>query len=170
MNQQQTTNDLFEKDIDKLKETAKNIEEDAKKTAKENEENIDFGLKLYNGIMNTVVEILRTDSIVNRFADITNAINDRPDFGDKVLKPFIEIMSVCMAQSAYQSLIFYDELLKQELDKSFKIVGEGLNTHNAELAAHQGAMEVFKQRLGEVEKALKLDKISKENNVTIKDE
>ena len=167
-------NDLFEKDIKEIEESTKKIEEAVKKEAEENEENINFGLKLYNGIMNTVIEILRSESIVNRFTEITKAFDGKPDFGefgDKILKPFIEIISLCMSQSAYQAIIFYDEMLKDELDKSFKIVGDGLNTHNAELAAHQGALEVFKQRLGEVEKTLKLNEISKENNVSVtKDE
>ena len=144
-----------EKKTDKL-----NKRKDQEDDSNQNDENNDPAYILYNAISNSAIETLKSDAVINTFKKLS------PVLGEDVSKSIIEMFAILLTQSAYQAVLFYDDLLKQELSMQFNHMGEHLNIAKADIEAHNGVLKVFRQQLGEIQKKLNIDKIEEEYHIT----
>ena len=109
--------------------------------------------KLYNSIADTSIEILKGETVANLF----NKIADK--LGEDLSKELCEVMAICMTHSAYQAVVFYDGLIKNELGKQFDHISDHLNSMAGVLNGHDGALQVFKSKINDLENEKKLSDI-----------
>ena len=163
----------FNSTIESLNKTAVEIDEATRKMNEEDEsreendsknqnnENTDPAYVLYNAIADNSIELLRNETVINTFRKIADTV------GEDVSKSIIEMMAILMSQSAYHAIVFYDTLLKKELDNQFNHFAAHINTNRADIDAHSGVLKVFKQQLSTIQNSLKIEKFEEENNVTL---
>lgn len=149
--------------IDSIKNFQKDMEaasantEDVKNgTATKEEEQQEPGYILYNGIAETSIQIMQSPIISNLF----DALNEK--LGEDLTKKIVEAFTIMMTTSAYEAVVFYDELLKKELTNQFDSIAKSFSMISADVTAHTGVLEVFKKRLDDISKSLKIDEIKKE--------
>lgn len=106
---------------------------------------------LYEQITDHCIEVLQMPTI----AEAMNAIGDK--LGDDVATNLCTVMAIIMTNAAFNAITFYDGILKEELNPIFKDYNTLINDISGTVKGHDGALEVFKQRLANVQKKLGLD-------------
>lgn len=106
---------------------------------------------LFNGIAETSIKILSMPTV----ATLINDIGDK--LGEDLAKRLTEALTICMTNSAYMAINFYDDLLKDELTKQFKEVDQNFNKLGADVNAHSGVLEVHNKKISDIEKRLTID-------------
>ena len=99
---------------------------------------------LYDSIIESVIDILNSEAAKNSF----NVLSAK--LGADAIKPLIDLMAVCMANSAHHAVCIYDNMLKEELSRNFDTYGESLNKCIALVNAHDGAIKVFRKTLTDI--------------------
>jgi len=161
-------NNPFDPTINSLKETADAIDNATRKAAEEEtgepnnpeEANTDPAYVLYNTIANTSIELLQNEVVVKAFQKLASTTDAETS------KCMIEMFAILLTQSAYNAILFYDELLKQELTKQFNHFADNINENRATINGHHSAMLVFRKQLNEIASKLKIEQFAKENNIT----
>lgn len=156
----------FKNTSDKIDEiTRKEAEENNKETSdsKKNEakdENKDPTYILYNSISNTIISLLQSNEVLGTFKKISDATNL------DVSKSMIEMMAILMTQSSYQAILLYDSMLTERLNIQFDNFVNAININKADIDGHHNVLKVFKKRLGDIEKTLKLGDFVEKNNIS----
>lgn len=156
----------LDKEIETIRKQQQAVNESAKevKEVKEGKCTLEDELKepkyvLYNQITECTIQILQSPTVVDAFTMLSEKL------GDEVAGALVDIFAISMTNSAHQAVLFYDELLKKELTKSFDSVGHHINLAKADIQAHTGAIDVFRKRLDKLEQKQKIDKIKKDNEI-----
>jgi len=160
-------NNPFNDTIDSLKRTAKQVDEyTRKKDAEENEtpinneeKNTNPSFVLYDAIATSSISLLEDSEVVKTFKKIAENV------GEDISKSLVELMAIVMTQSAYHAIIFYDKLLKKELDIQFNHIAENMNILKADTDGHHEVLKVFKKQLGDIQNKIKLENFQTENNI-----
>lgn len=124
------------------------------------DEKHEAGYILYNQIAETNIKILSMPTTVEIFSKLSESL------GEEMSRSLVELLAITMTQSAHQAIIFHDNLLKEEISKQFDNLVEHININHAEIAAHTGAIKVFKAQLNEIQKKLQIDSFTNENGIT----
>lgn len=145
---------------DSIKKAAEQSEDvtDGKCT-KEDELN-EPGYVLFNNIAESSIRILQIPEVVKGFEKLSEKL------GEDGSKTLVELIALTMTQSAYQAILFYDDLLKNEITKQFDLYGNTINRTRADIDGQSAAMNVFRKRLDKIEKDLKIKDFSAKNNTT----
>lgn len=141
---------------EKLKEATTSTQDVKEGVATPEEEKQEPAYILYNKIAENSINILQLPTFVQGFKEIGEK------FGEDISKKLAEMMVIAMAHSAHSAITFYDDLLKKELSKQFEHFGKSLNTVIGTVNGHNGALTVFKTRLGNIEKKLKIEQLMDE--------
>ncbi len=154
------------KEIDEIRKQQKRVNDSAKESedvksgkCTEEDELQEPKYVLYNQITECTVQILQSPTVEKAFEVLSEKL------GDDIAKAFVDILAISMTNSAHQAVLFYDELLKKELTKSFDTVGHHINLAKADIQAHSGAIDVFRKRLDEIDNKMQIDKVKKENGI-----
>ena len=153
-------NNPFVDTIETINKASDTVDKATKTTEEDNKENTNPGYILYNAIANNSIEILSNPEVVNTFKKIAESV------GEEVSKSLVEMLAIIITQASYQSLIFYDSMLKNELTEQFNHFAQHINSAKADVEAHHGVLKVFKQQLGEIENALQIKKFESKNNIS----
>jgi len=161
-------NNPFNDTIDALKNTSKQVDEftrkqDAKESSEpvnESKENTNPSFILYDSIATSSISLLEDNAVVNTFKKISESI------GEETSKNLVELLVITMTQSAYNAIIFYDQLLKKELDTHFKAIANNMNILKADTDAHHEVLKVFKKQLGEIQNKSTLEEFKNDNHIT----
>ncbi len=144
----------LEESVEKIKEFQKKLEEAAANTkdvkegkATKEEEQQEPGYILFQGITETSIKILQMPIV----AETLNGLADK--LGDNTAKKLTEMLAIIMTNSAYCAINFYDELLKQELQKQFDNVGQYMSRISGDVHAHNSVLEIHQKRLDAIDKA-----------------
>jgi len=143
---------------DKMKQSSEQTDDVKEGRSTAEEEQQEPAYVLYNAIVETSIEIMKLPSFVKGF----NHIADK--FGEDCAKELSEMMVIAMTQSAHNAILMYDSLLKEELTKQFDHYGKALNECIGIVNAHNSVLEVYKSKLGTIEKNIKLESMNKEAN------
>jgi hypothetical protein len=156
--------------IDNLKNIQKQMEQDAENSqdvkdgnCTAEDEKKEPAYILYNNIIETSVQIMQLDPVVNIIKSLTETI------GEDTAKSLVELFALTMTHSAHQAILIYDDMLKTELTKQFDhyctqmnniggtVVGHdgALNEFNSRINDLTGAVSVLKKKIGEIETQLK---------------
>lgn len=156
MDQKNENQSPFQESIDdinrtkeKLEEAAENSEDVKNRTSTPEKEKQEPGYIIYNAIMNTTVKILQSQTMVEVFDKFAK------QFGPEMSKELITALSLAMTHSSYNAIVLYDEMLKKEIQKAFDIQSDAINKIAASVNGHQGALEIYKKRLEDVERAIR---------------
>lgn len=122
------------------------------------EESAEPGRVLFDKISENVINILQNPDIVRVFVDIGKK------FDEKTSQDLTVMMAVCMSQSAYQALLFYDSLLKDELQRNYDVFNNNINLCKSSIEAHESALTIFRKKLSDIDKKLMADEAIKEIN------
>lgn len=125
------------------------------------EENSNPSFVLYHAIAETVVSVLSREEVANTFKMLASSL------GEAESKSLVELLAIIITQANYQSLIFYDNLLKGELIKQFDHYTASINNIAADVNAHNSVLKVFKKTLGEIQDSLKIEKFQSENHINV---
>lgn len=138
---------------EKMKEASANTKDVKDGVATPEEEQQEPAYRLYNQIAETCINVIKLPTFQQGFAEVSKSI------GPETAQKLVEMMVLSMAHSAHNAIAFYDSLLKKELDNQFQNLGKAINQLGGTVNGHTGALEVFKQRLGEISKKLQLDEL-----------
>lgn len=123
------------------------------------------GYLLFSQISDSVVQILSDERVISSLTNMVNFMGNDKDSKLEISKSFIETISVIMTNASYQAVLFYNDMLKEELTKQLDHMVDGLNTTRADVKGISMAIDVFKKRINDIEKTLKISEInSKLNN------
>lgn len=159
----ENNNNPFEETINTLNQNVEEIDKTTREEDQNNdseEKNTNPGYVLYNAIASNSIELLKNDTVVNTFKKLAGVV------GEDVSKDVVEMFAILMSQSAYQSILFYDAMLKQELDKQFNHFAEHINSQGAVIDAHNSVITVFKKHLDDIQTKLNLEDFEKTNHIT----
>jgi len=110
---------------------------------------------LYGNILKSTTDILRTEETKKLFDKLIGK------FGEDTTADLMEFFAAAITQASYNSVVFYDGLLKQELTREFGKFGDPLNQCIADVKAHSGVLSVFRKRIEALEKVAKVEEIKK---------
>ena len=144
---------------DSLRKAAENSENVKEGRCTVEEQMQEPGFILFNGISETSIKLLQDPEISKIFDILTKELKDES------VKALVNLLVLTMTHSAYNSIIFYDDLLKMEIRNQFDNIIHATNETMSTVAAHHGVLEVFKKRIGEIEKKLQIDEFKSKNNV-----
>lgn len=125
------------------------------------EERQEPGYVLYHQISQSIVDILNQPEIANVFKSLGKEV------GDDLARNLVLAIAMSMSSAAHNAIVFYDELLKGELDKQFENIAHHVNLCKADIVAHQSVLEVFRNRLDNLEKINKVNQFSKDTGVNV---
>ena len=140
--------------LEKMKADADNNPESDKS---EDPEIDNVGLTFFNQIVETSVEIMGTKEVEDALVTLSTKLN----MDQKCVTSLINLISVCMTNSAYRAIIFYDELLKSELTKQFDNIGNHINLGKADIEGIKGAIQIHQKRIGSIENDLLINNLRK---------
>ena len=132
----------FQKNLEEAAKHTKDVQ-DGKCTPEEEKEEPAF--KLYNSIAESTVKILQNDVVQKGLMEIGEKL------GPEVMSAMVQILTISMTYSAHEAVVFYDELLKQELQRNFNQMGEALNATNALVRAHDAMIKIHQKKIQELE-------------------
>lgn len=138
---------------EKVKDTAKEHPDVKSGKVTVEEQLKEPGYLLYEQIMNSVIDTLSGPQAAACFVKIGEKL------GPEFTQNFVAVIGLCMASSAHNAIVFYDELLKKELQAKFSEVSAHVNTCETDVATFGGVMKVFKKRLDELEKDKKIKEV-----------
>lgn len=110
---------------------------------------------LYEQITKSTAAIFRDTGIASTFKHLSGKI------GEEATADIMNLIAICMTQSAHQAVIFYDELLKVELKAELDTIIKQTNNNGASIKAHDAVIKVFKSALDKINKKLLIDDIGK---------
>ena len=99
---------------------------------------------LYDSIIESVIDILQSETVYKSFETLAK------ETSPETAKALIELLSVCMANSAHHAIVLYDNMLKSELDKQFDRYGDTLNNCIATVNAHDGVLKVLRKSISDL--------------------
>ncbi len=157
---------MSENKINEQINNMKNFQENMKKASEETadvkdgvttpeEEQQEPSYVLFNAITENCIQTLQLESV----AASMNKIGDK--LGDDLTAELCTVMAVLMSQTAFNAVMFYDDILNKSLDEKFKEYDTIINDVSATTKGINGAMEVFKTRIGEIQKKIGLDNTKK---------
>ena len=138
-----------------LKEAAK-TDDDVKNgivTPEEEMKEPDF--QIYDIIAETTIQILQNKRIVETFNKVSEKI------GDELTKSIIEALSIAMTNSAFNAILWYDQMLEQEIVPQVNKLIEKVNGLDADVTGYSGAIRVLKEKVSELEKQKITEKLDK---------
>ena len=160
-------NEYIQESINGIKEGQEEFN-DAVKKAAENSQDVKDGKStveeemqepeniLYNEIAETSIRIL-SDKIVHESFDII-----AKELSIESMQALTSILAIIMTRSAFEAILFYDELLKKELSKQFGEQVHHINLLKSDVMGHNGALKVFKAQLEEIKKQLRTSELKVE--------
>lgn len=125
-------------------EEMENLRKHVKEAAGRSENKDDGSYVLYDMIIESVINILNSESVKKSFTALSSKL------GTETVKPLVELLTICMTNSAQNAIVIYDDLLKQELTKQFDRLGDALNNCIATVNAHDGAIKVLRKSITDV--------------------
>lgn len=145
-------------DLRKVMIKAAEESEDVKEgNCTEDDEKSEPAFILFDQISKSSISMLKQPIAEKIFNEIQEKL------GYDTTKGLIELFVVTMTHSAHNAILFYDDLLKQELTKQFDHMGEYINNANADIKAHKAVLEVFRKDLNEIKSKLLIDQFNKES-------
>ena len=148
-------NDEMKKVVDELNAATEDVIANAEKT-KENKEDKLVPV-LFKQISDTSIEILNSPEITVAFK-----LMEGEGISKKAISTLIQVIAISMSNAAYQSILFYDDLLKQELTRQFDNIGDHVNMTKADVEGIKAAIQVHTQKISDIDNVLILNKL-KEN-------
>ena len=114
---------------------------------------------LFHQITEGTIQILQSPEIEKSLVTIGENMN----MDQESITSLINIIAIAMNNSAYQAILFYDDLLKAELTKQFDNIGHHINLGKADMEAFKSVLQIHQKQIGEIRTILKIDTIKKEN-------
>ena len=78
------------------------------------------------------------------------------------IKELINLMILVITTSSYESLLCYDDMLKEELTNQLDGIVKYFNEVKCVVDAHTGVLSVFKKHLSELDSKIKVDEVRKQ--------
>lgn len=144
---------------EKLRKIAEQSDDVKNGTVSVEDELKEPGYVLYGQILKSTTDILRTPDTKKLFDQLVT------QFGEDTTASLMEFFAAAITQSSYNAVIFYNDLLKEELSKQFCLMGDTLNNCVADVKAHHGVLDAFGKRITAIEKRDKVDSIKKDLHV-----
>lgn len=138
-------NNNAEKAIDDIKNFEKALKEASNNEDAQNDPNTQAALLMYQSISETCIETLQMDLVV----DVMNKIADK--VGNELATDICSMLALIMTNSAYNAIMFYDQMLNNNLIPKFEEYDEVINNLAGTTQGINSAMEVFKKRLNELQ-------------------
>lgn len=150
----------LEKHKEAFKKWIENPEEYKKEFKDASDVDITPAMELYTSIAESSINILQNPDVVNIFKQISESIDD------KLSARIVELMAITMTQSAHNAILYYDDMLKKELNKQFEHIAHHVNLCRADVDGHTAVLDTFRKRIGDVENKLKVSEFVKDNNIS----
>lgn len=148
-------NENVKKSIDNIKKVQGEINNNPEFSKEENK----LGNVLFNQITECSIEILKNPEINKALKNIEN----EHDLKESSITSLINIIAIAMSESAYNAILFYDDLLKKELQRQIDHIGNHINTSKSDIEGMKSVLLIHQKRIEELKNNL-IAKDIKENN------
>lgn len=151
--------DSMEKTIDKINkipEESENTDAESGENKKENEQRPEYDL--YKAILASSIEMLKlpeTEQVFNNLKDL---------IGDKT-ESLIDLFILSMTHSAYNAIVYYDSLLKEELSNQLDNIGKYINNLNADVTAMKSVIKVHSKKIDDIKSSIEIEEFKKNINI-----
>ena len=159
-------NNLFDDAIKDLENMRKAMKESLKQdkdvkdgVCTEEDQMNDPSYVLFDQITKSTIGILKQPELEKIFTKISESL------GEDTAKGLIEVFSASMTHSAYEAVVFYDNLLKVELTNQFDNIGKFVNNLAADIKAHNAVLEVHKKDINEIKQQMLIDRFKDNANI-----
>lgn len=163
----------FKEFINKIEESQKGLEKVAQESpdVKEGKTRVEEEMKepgyiLYNGIAETVKRIMNSEEFINTIKESGIVYVPDPHIKEVILhnfKTMLAAMTFVVTQACYQSIEFYDELLKEEIDKNLQSICDGMNILKANDDGMYAVIQALQRKVGMLEKEIGYLKLNMRN-------
>ena len=116
------------------------------------------GVRMYKAILETTGSILDNKEVKPLFEELAESMEEMK------LTALTSLIVVSAAHAAYQGIVFYDDLLKEELNPQFDNLVAHINHDKQEIGLLKAKMTVMEKKLDELMLNIKTQNISKEIN------
>ena len=128
--------------------------EEVKEEVQEEEEKKDPSDELNEMISKHVVAILNSKDVQELLPNIQSLPKEE-------LSALIKIIALAMANSSFGSIVIYDGMLKDALEKQFDNIGQFVNNLRADLNGVIEAMKIHNAKISDLEKKSLLSEVEK---------
>lgn len=127
-----------------------NLDEVKDGTLTEDEAKKEPSILLFRTTLSTAVETLNSDLMRNKFKEMIDN-----GFTEEMAADLLSSIAIDVACSVFKSIIYYDDLLKDQLTKQFDNIADYFNIMRSEVSGTQKAMVTFTDKLNQLEKEIK---------------
>ena len=163
-------NEHLKESINDIKDVQNKFDEILKKSVEDSEEYKEGkwtteeemeepGNVLFKAISEMCIKILQ-DSTINESFDIIGK-----ELGVDATKALINVIAISMSHGSYNSILFYDDLLKKELHKQFDNVGDYVNKMKADLEGMKAVIKIHQNQLSEINNKLQISDFKDKNKI-----
>lgn len=161
-------NDNFKEKIYSISEELLKQQADLKKKAveeaekDEDQDTIDLGDVLFKGVSDCIKDL-------TKHKKFTTSLKELIDSGvlksEKDLENFTTIISSITISAVYNTILLYDDLLKDELQKQFDHVADHINLAKSDIEALKAVVQIHGKELTQMKSSSEINKFKEENGI-----
>lgn len=148
--------EINKENIDKQKEEKEKIRKDLEEN--ENAEKTIADL-LLEGIINNIERIVEIDNIKDPIMKLTATMDHEQ------VKQIISLIQSFSVFMVYNSILLYDDLLKDEIQKQLDHIGKHINLSKSDIEALKAAIKIHTKDLSRINEYINIEKFKKSNNI-----
>ena len=123
---------------------------------------------LFKQIYELAIRVLSDPSIDESFSIVADNLTkcfedpetDKPAAVKTATSAIVNIVAMSLVSSAYNSILFYDGLLKKELDAQFDHMAHHVNMSKADIEGLKALTAIFRRQISDINKKLQIDDIN----------
>lgn len=150
------TSELFDDAIKALNNIRNESRKAIESSEEDNKPDENPSFVLFDRIVESSIGILKSPDISSLFGTVAEKV------GEDTAKALIEAFAISMSHSAYEASVFYDALLKKELDKQFNNIESYINNLIGTVKAHSAVLEVNKKEINDIKHKLMIEDFKKQ--------
>lgn len=126
----------------------------------EESETIDFGKLLMDGIVKAAAKTGSIPDIVTATNGFINAKTKQD-----AVEPLINLIFKAVVNIVYNSIVLYDDLLKDEIQAQLDHIGKHINLSKSDIEALKAVVQIHSKDLSMIKDSLNMDKFKKEMGI-----
>lgn len=148
--------EINKENIDKQKEEKEKIRKDLEENENAEKTIVDL---LLEGIINNIERIVEIDNIKDPIMKLTATMDHEQ------VKQIISLIQSFSVFMVYNSILLYDDLLKDEIQKQLDHIGKHINLSKSDIEALKAAIKIHTKDLSRINEYINIEKFKKSNNI-----
>lgn len=157
MEEQKNRNEKMNDIIENFKEGLTKVIEGLKEDNKDVDIDTEPMVIMYKQIIENTIDIINNDITIDTFTKLSKTLSE------EAAKSLLTMIAFSMSTSAFNSLVFYDALLKAQINEGFEDTHKQIMDLKSYVTAFKTTLEVFRRQVNEINTSMKIDKFKDQN-------